>query len=93
MPGEGVWTVPCFVVRKDLRRRGIATHLLGAAVEHARRHGARSIEGYPFDTARRRVDGMVVAWELYVGTTTLFAEAGFTEIARRGQRPVYRLEL
>ena len=93
VPGDGVWTVPCFVVRKDVRRRGIATRLLDAAGEHARRHGARSLEGYPIDTATRRVDGMVVAWELYVGTTTMFAEAGFREVARRGKRPVYRRDL
>src|SRR3712207_7680314 len=34
VPGEGVWTVPCFVVRKDSRRRGIATRLLGRSEEH-----------------------------------------------------------
>jgi GNAT superfamily N-acetyltransferase len=88
-PGEGVWSVLCFVVRPGHRRRGIASALLAAAVDHARSRGARSVEGHPIDESLRRVHAM----EAYVGVASMFARAGFTEIDRRGRRPVYRLTL
>ena len=39
----------CFVVRREHRREGLNARLLDAAVEHARKHGARLIEAYPID--------------------------------------------
>jgi len=45
-----VWAVVCFVVRVGHRRRGISYALAAAAVDHARRHGAAAIEGYPMAT-------------------------------------------
>jgi GNAT superfamily N-acetyltransferase len=89
LPGEGVWSVLCFVVRRDARRRGVASRLLAAAVEHARSRGARIVEGHPHDETLRPP----TTWEIYVGTTSMFARAGFVEVARRGKRPTYRLEL
>ena len=89
LPGEGVWSVLCFVVRRDVRRQGVAGRLLTAAVEHARAHGAKIVEGHPHDETQRPP----IAWELYVGTTAMFARAGFTEVARRGKRPTYRIQL
>lgn len=88
-PGDGVWSVLCFVVKPGHRRRGIASALLGAAVDHARAHGARAVEGHPIDDSARKVHAM----EGYVGVASMFARAGFTEIDRRGRRPVYRLVL
>jgi ribosomal protein S18 acetylase RimI-like enzyme len=86
-PGEGVWSVLCFVVRPGFRRRGIASQLLAAAVAFARERGARAVEGHPLDDSARRV----LAMEAYVGVASMFEKAGFTEIDRRGKRPVYRL--
>src|SRR5262245_47017405 len=42
---DSVWSITCFVVRTDRRRRGVATALLDAAVEFARAHGASAVEG------------------------------------------------
>jgi GNAT superfamily N-acetyltransferase len=88
-PGAGVWSVLCFVVRSAHRRQGVAGALLRAAVDFARERGARAVEGHPVDDARRAVHPM----EAYVGVASMFAAAGFTEIDRRGTRPVYRLDL
>ena len=88
-PGDGVWSVLCFVVKPGHRRQGIAAALLAAAVDFARSRGARAVEGHPIDDARRQVHAM----EAYVGVASMFARAGFTEIDRRGKRPVYRLVL
>ena len=44
---EDVWAVTCFFTRPGFRKRGVSRALLGAAVDHARNHGARAVEGYP----------------------------------------------
>ena len=76
---ESVWAIVCFVVRVGYRRRGVAGTLISAAVEHARRLGARVLEGYPVDVLER---GKVSAAALYHGTVTLFEGAGFGVTAR-----------
>lgn len=68
------WSIVCFVVRGGYRKQGLMHHLLDGAVEHARRHGASVVEGYPVDTRGDRVD--VISG--YVGTSTLFEAHGFT---------------
>ena len=88
-PGDGVWSVLCFVVKPGHRREGVATALLAAAVDFARSQRARAVEGHPIDDSLREVHAM----EAYVGVASMFARAGFTEIDRRGKRPVYRLDL
>lgn len=45
------WTVLCFFVARTHRERGVTTRLLDGAVDYARKHGAKVVEGYPFDTA------------------------------------------
>jgi len=44
-----VWSLNCFVVGKQHRRRGLMTTLLEAAIENARRRGAKIIEAYPVE--------------------------------------------
>lgn len=87
---ESVWAVTCFVVRKEFRGEGLAGHLLGAAVDHARTHGARIVEGYPVDTDARKTSSN----ELFHGALSSFEDAGFTEVARPGPtRPIVSLTL
>jgi len=86
-----VWAVSCFVVRREHRGTGVAAALLDAAVDHARRHGARLVEGYPVDRAARPG---ATSSELWHGTAGLFARAGFVETARpTPARPVMALRL
>ena len=72
------WVAVCFVIRPPFRGRGLMHDLLRGAVEHAGRHGAEVVEGYPVesDTADR-VD--VISG--YVGTVKLFERAGFVRAA------------
>jgi GNAT superfamily N-acetyltransferase len=90
-PAEpGTWSVTCFVVRVGHRRSGVAGELLAAAVDFAGRHGAMTLEAYPFDLSERRTS----AADLFVGTLTMFQRAGFLEVARPFPgRPVVRLTL
>jgi GNAT superfamily N-acetyltransferase len=84
---EGVWAVTCFVTRKGFRRRGVARALAAATVEHARRGGARALEGYPM-TTKDALPG-----ELHVGTEAMFAAAGFAEVSRPTvRRAVVRID-
>lgn len=85
-PGDGaVWSVACFWVPRAQRRRGVATALLAAAVDHARDGGATRIEGYPVDSREHRSDA-----DVYTGTVPFFERAGFTLVRRpgSGQRAV-----
>lgn len=86
-PGDGVWSVLCFWIRPGHRRQGLAALLLAAAVDHARRHGARAVEGAPVEPG----GGRVATGSAYTGVVGMFQAAGFTEIDRRGPRPIYRL--
>ncbi len=79
-----MWAVTCFVTRAGFRRRGVSTRLAAAAVDFARDRGARAIEGYPMIVHRG-----AIAWdELLVGTRSIFAAAGFTEVIRPTKRRV-----
>lgn len=82
---DEVWAVPCFVVRKGYRKRGITYALAAATVDFARERGARALEAYPMITT----PGVEIIWgELYVGTRQVFAEAGFAEVSHPSPRRV-----
>ena len=87
---DGCWSIVCFYVQRDERRGGIAAALLAAAVAFAAGQGATSVEGYPKDTAGARKS----ANEVFMGSMSMFAAAGFTEAGRRSPtRPIMRLAL
>jgi GNAT superfamily N-acetyltransferase len=80
-----VWAVTCFVTRTGFRRRGVSRALAAATVDFARERGARAVEGYPMVAS----PGQDIAWgELHVGSRSIFADAGFTEVSRPTRRRV-----
>jgi ribosomal protein S18 acetylase RimI-like enzyme len=87
---DGVWSVTCFTVRVGYRRRGVSHALARAAVDFARERGARAVEGYPLITR----PGQKATWgELFVGSVSVFAGAGFTEVSRpTPRRAVMRID-
>ena len=82
---DSVWAVTCFVTRVGFRRRGISRALARAAVDFAREQGARGLEGYPMITQPGQE---VMAVELHVGSRSIFAAAGFTEVTHPTLRRV-----
>ncbi|MBI4364872.1 MAG: GNAT family N-acetyltransferase [Candidatus Latescibacteria bacterium] len=85
-----VWSVTCFFVARPHRGAGVTVRLLRAAADHARKHGARILEGYPTDTHGRRSADVWV----YTGLLPAFEKAGFREAARRSRsRPIMRRRL
>jgi GNAT superfamily N-acetyltransferase len=80
--GPDTWSVTCFFVHRNARRRGLAATLLEAAVDYARSHGAVAVEGCPVDTeGQKRGSG-----DLYHGTLAMFLSSGFDLVERRGTR-------
>lgn len=87
---DQVWAVTCFAVRKGFRGRGLTYPLARAAVDFARDHGARAIEGYGMLT----LPGKEITWgELHVGARQVFEDAGFEEVSRPTiRRAVMRID-
>ncbi|MCJ7710062.1 MAG: GNAT family N-acetyltransferase, partial [Chloroflexi bacterium] len=78
-------------VRVGFRYKGASKALTQAAVDYARSRGARALEGYPIVTEPGKV---LTSSELYVGTVSAFADAGFTEVsAPSKRRRVMRIDL
>jgi len=84
---DGVWTVGCFLVDPEFRRRGVARLLLKAGIAAAEVAGARSVEAFP-----RRAEG-VRDEELLAGPFALFASEGFRLVHEQIQYPVLRRDL
>ena len=82
---DSVWAVTCFVTRTGFRRRGISRALARAAVDFARARGARALEGYPMIAEPGQE---IMAAELHVGSRSVFAAAGFTEVSHPTTRRV-----
>ena len=71
----GVWSITCYYVPKEHRRTGLMTALLAAAARHARRKGARVLEGYP--VLADSLTGCVG----YTGLVPAYKKAGFRTVA------------
>jgi GNAT superfamily N-acetyltransferase len=90
-----VWSIVCFVVGRRMRGQGIAHALLAGAIDHARAHGATTLEAYPADTGGGRIPSAAAN----KGTLAMFQHAGFVIVARRranrttAERPIVQLEL
>ncbi|MGH7734859.1 MAG: GNAT family N-acetyltransferase [Gemmatimonadales bacterium] len=83
---KDVWAVNCFVVAKPFRGQGLMTELAGAAAEFALARGADGAEAYPIEPGPKSGAG-----DLYLGTLSAFASAGYAEVARPlPRRPIMR---
>ena len=84
---QAVWSLVCFFVAKDFRRSGISVELVRAAARHAKKRGARILEGYPVEPKEETMPA-AFAW---TGLATAFRKAGFKEVLRRSEtRPIMR---
>ena len=73
---DSVWAVTCVFTRAGFRRRGIGSALAAAAVDFARERGARALEAYPMSPGQK-----MLLEELHVGSRSMFARAGLTEVS------------
>lgn len=70
---DSVWSVTCFVVRREHRGTGLNAQLLEAGIDYARESGARMIEAYPVDTS----EGTHRPNDLFHGSLSTFLAQGF----------------
>ncbi len=85
-----VWSIPCFFIAREWRRKGVTVALLRAAADYAAKRGAALLEGYPIDPKKGKIVD-VFAW---TGLVAAFEKAGFKEAARRSPtRPIMRRRL
>lgn len=86
---DGVWSLPCFVVRKPYRGMGITSVLITAAIEFVRTVGGRMLEAYPWETSETKSDSIV-----FTGLASTFTRAGFEVVQRRADhKPMMRIAL
>lgn len=84
---QPVWSIVCFFVSKNHRRKGVTKKLLTAAVDYSVDNGAKIIEGYPVEPKKDQSPDVF----LYHGLASSFIEAGFVEVERRSEtRPLMR---
>ena len=84
---QPVWSVVCFFVARNQRRKGLTVDLLKAAVDFASSNGARIVEGYPVEPKTGKAPDVFI----YTGVLSAFIQAGFTEVLRRSEtRPIMR---
>jgi RimJ/RimL family protein N-acetyltransferase len=85
-PTERVWSLACFYIKREHRRKGLTAEVIEAAISHAQAGGATAIEAYPVerDSPSYR----------FMGFVDQFTPFGFHEVARAGERRhVMRLRL
>ena len=81
-----VWSLSCFYIRKGYRKKGVASALIAAALEYARRAGAVALEAYPLDAD-------MTPSTSHTGYLSTFTRAGFEIVARHfPPRPIVRYD-
>ncbi len=84
---QPVWSVSCFFISKEFRRKGISLIILKQAIKFAVKNGATIIEGYPFLPKKPQLPDPFV----WTGMLKTYQQAGFKEIARFSKvRPIMR---
>lgn len=84
-----VWSILCFYVKPEFRNQAIARQMLSLTVDYARAQGIEWLEAVPLEISSSKKPNA-----LYVGTVSMFEDAGFVRAGyRRQDRPFMRLNL
>jgi len=82
-----VWSITCFFIDRNYRKKGVSVQLLQAAIKYVQKHGGKRLEGYPVEPKKDKMPP-AFAW---TGLSSAFKKAGFNEVARRSEtRPIMR---
>lgn len=87
---KSVWSIICFFIDKEYRKKGLSVELLNAVKAYVKINGGKIIEGYPVEPKKGKTAD-VFAW---TGLSSAFKKAGFKEIIRRSEtRPIMRFSI
>jgi len=87
---KSVWSIVCFFIDKNYRKKGVSVELIQAAKKYVISCKGKIIEGYPVAPK----DGKYPDTFAYTGLANAFKEAGFKEVIRRSEtRPIMRFYL
>ncbi len=82
-----VWSIVCFFVLEQYRKKGMMKILIKGAMSYAKKNGAKLIEAYPVI----RKASKDPTYQLYTGVFSVFKEMGFKVAAQRSRiRPIMR---
>jgi GNAT superfamily N-acetyltransferase len=82
-----IWSIVCFFVDKNFRNQGLSIKLIQAAVEFAKKNGAKLVEAYPKQPKKQRWPDAFV----WTGHISAFKKAGFVETHRPSpSQPIMR---
>lgn len=85
-----VWSITCFFMSKEYRRKGLSLQLLKYVISFCKKKKIKILEGYPTVPYTNNIPA-AFAW---TGISSSFEQAGFTEVARRSKsRPIMRFYL
>ncbi len=77
-PEHDVWSLVCFFVKNEFRKRGLTRLLVEEAVRYAAEQGAKAVEAYPVDPDSPSYR--------FMGFVSMFESMGFRELGRAGSR-------
>jgi GNAT superfamily N-acetyltransferase len=84
---EPVWSILCFFISREFRRKGLSTNLMEGVIAFCKKEKVKIIEGYPTVPYNKDIPA-AFAW---TGVPSAFEKAGFKEITRRSKsRPIMR---
>jgi GNAT superfamily N-acetyltransferase len=84
---QPVWSITCFFILKEYRRKGLSSEVLKCAIDYCKKKKVKILEGYPSVPYSNNIPA-AFAWR---GFPSSFEKAGFTEAARRSRtRPIMR---
>jgi GNAT superfamily N-acetyltransferase len=68
-----VWSIPCFFLAKEFRRKGLSAEILKGVIQYGRRNGVKILEAYPIYPYSSNMPA-AFAWTGFVSS---FINAGF----------------
>ncbi len=77
-PETKVWSLACFYIKNEYRKKGLTKRLIQAAINYAEKEGAEAIEAYPVDPDSPSYR--------FMGFVETFREMGFKEVGTAGSR-------
>ncbi len=85
-----VWSIPCFFIAKEFRRKGLSVEILKGVIAFGRKNGVKILEAYPIIPYSPNIPAPF-AW---TGILSSFKKAGFVKEKRWSKaRPIVRYYL